>query len=386
MFRVSSQVQVSMTTYDISASRAYLRERFPKANFDSRHVFYYDETNNPRKFYVKESEFSTSFRSNFVLGGLVFENPETNLDGLFSGLKLQGNIQDVKLKHLTHGKFSECLDSQKLNYFLEYLLDKKIPVHFQWVNLLYWSTADIVDSCIANSEVAMKVADEMHEKVKDDFYRLTKGKVDEFIDLFYRYRYPNVDKENVIPFLTELESLFYPEILQEELHFGLEALRQILGESKKKKKLPFLTNEKDYMLMREFGEFYIDPVGIFKNSQHIFDNEATVQNKMSKLKIMDGDQEIRNYSFVDSADHRPIQASDIYVGMMGKFSTFLNSSSHEEIVSEMNAWSKVQRRNSYLLIRIMNYSAEINPGFIHSIDSHWERDKVSVISEILDAW
>lgn len=357
----------------------------PNVNFDGRYIFYYDETNNPRKLYVKETEFNSPYRSNFVLGGLVFENQEINLDSLFSGLKLQSNVFDVKLRHLASGDFSECIKSNKLNYFLEYLYDNKILVHTRWVNFLYWSTVDIVDSFIANSEVAMKVAGATHAMIKDALYQLAKEEIDSFIDLFYRYQYPNIKKENVVGFLEELESLFYPYIDDDEFHFGLEYLRQILHESKRKQELPFINNEEDHVLLKEFQHFYITPVGLFKNSQHIFDNEAAVRDKMNKLKIIDGEEEIRNYSFVDSAQHRPIQASDIYVGIMGKFTGFINSNSPEQIMSEMNSWSEMQLRNTQLLMRLMNSSADVNPGFLHTLDSQWERRKVVMVCKSLDA-
>lgn len=368
-----------MREFDVRDIREYLLAYFPKADFDKNYTFYYDETNNLKKFYVREADFNASFSSNFILGGLCFEKTPTDLLDLFSGLKLQNNITDVKLKHLARGEFLDCVKSQKLNYFLEYLLDKRIITHFHWVNLLYWSVADIVDSCIMNSEIAMKVGRMMGDKVKDDFYKFAKAEIGAIIDLFYKYQYPNIKPESVVEFIEELEEMFYPYIAYEEYHFGLESLRQILDDTREKKVLPLLRGEEDHILIKDFAQFYIDPIGLFKNSVHIFDNEATVCEALKNIKIVDGDREIKNYSFVDSKTNPIIQASDIYVGIMGKFSNFLNTNDPEEIVRKIEASDPLQQRNIDLLMLLMSYSDSVNPAFIHSIDSNEEKDKTSLI-------
>lgn len=246
-----------MKEIDININRKYLKGIFPEADFDKVYSFYYDETNNFKKFYVRESDFNFPFSSNFILGGLVFEEIQPNLTELFTGLKLQKSVRDVKLKHLAKGNFLACLKSQKLNYFLKYLRDNKISIHFTWVNLLYWSITDIVDSAIANSEIAMKVGRWMGDKVKSDLYKLAKIEIDAVIELFHKYQYPNIKKESIILFIEELTSLFYDYIDTEEFHFGLESLRQVLKEATENQSLPFLENEEDYILLKDFSQFYL---------------------------------------------------------------------------------------------------------------------------------
>src|SRR5437868_3558529 len=99
------------------------------------------------------------------------KNQQLSMNTIVVYLNGSANITDVKLKHLAQGNFIDCLNSKKLDYFLSCLLSKGVMVHFTWVNLLYWSVADIVDSAIANSEVAMKVGRWMGDKVKSDFYK-----------------------------------------------------------------------------------------------------------------------------------------------------------------------------------------------------------------------
>ncbi len=83
--------------------------------------FYYDETNNIRKFYLKENDFNDSSKSNFVLGGIVFETTKTDFRDCFNKLNLQYNVTEVKLKNLATGDFISCLKSKKLRIFLDFL-------------------------------------------------------------------------------------------------------------------------------------------------------------------------------------------------------------------------------------------------------------------------
>ncbi|WP_293090426.1 hypothetical protein, partial [Okeania sp. SIO3B5] len=229
-----------MVNFDISNIRRMTKILEPTADFDSSFTFYYDETNNIRKFYVKEFDFnvslnSNSFNSNFVLGGLVYEGSQPDIKPLFDRLNLQKNIKEVKLKHIVQGKkeFIDCLKSDKLNVFLKYLLsDNDLYIHYSSLNILYWSIVDIVDSAIAvSSEVTKQFGLYFQNYLKNDLYKLAKLEIDSFQELFYNFNYPNIKKESVSEFIEELISIFDEYIDTQEFHFGLESLRQILKEA-----------------------------------------------------------------------------------------------------------------------------------------------------------
>lgn len=373
-----------MKEIDVNISRDYLKKMFPKAEFDKEYTFYYDETNNIKKLYVRESGLNSPFSSNFILGGLVFEDSLPDLSELFEGLKLQKSVKDVKLKHLAKGEFLECLKSKKLNFFLQFLFDNKILIHFSWVNLLHWSITDIVDSAIANSEVAKKVGRLMVDKVRSDLYKLAKIEIDKVLEIFFKYQYPNIKKENVVPFIDEFTSLFYDYIDTEEFHFGLESLRQVLKEARRNESLPYIMDEEDYMLLKDFSSFYLESICLFKNSNHIFDNEESISEILSNTKIMDKQIQVKNYSFVDSHNNLMIQASDIIVGIFGKFSGFINKTSYDEVKLWVDSLSEIQEKNIDLIIDLMNRSAKINPAFISSIDCQEETDKIGLICIMRD--
>lgn len=61
-----------MIPFDVNEIRNWTIKDIPNGDFDFAFIFYKDETNNIRKFYVKEDGFNYSFDSNFVLGGFFW--------------------------------------------------------------------------------------------------------------------------------------------------------------------------------------------------------------------------------------------------------------------------------------------------------------------------
>jgi hypothetical protein len=214
---------------------------------------------------------------------------------------------------------------------------------------------------------------------KNDLYKLSRLEIDSVIELFYKYEYPNIKSDSVFQFIEELSSLFVGYIDTEEFHFGLESLRQILKEAKKKGSLPFIMDEDDYVLLNDLSQFYLRPIYTFKNSTHIFDNEDDIIETLKDYKIIDGEVEIANYTFVDSQTDQLIQLSDVFVGIMGKLTNYLNTSSREKIDVDIKTLSAIQATNIDLLVNIIDKSHNKNIGFIHNTDSYEEMSKMDKI-------
>lgn len=373
-----------MINFEISDIIEMTKMLVPAADFESSFTFYYDETNNIRKFYVRKTDFNASFNSNFVLGGLVHEGTQPNIQPLFDRLNLQNNIKEVKLKHIAKGNFLDCLKSKKLNDFLTYLLDSDLYIHYSSLNILYWSIVDIVDSAIINSEVSMRLGRDFSDFLKNNLYKLAKLEIELVIELFYNFEYPNIKKESVLEFIEEFTSIFDGYIDTPEFHIGLESLRQILKEAGKKNSLPFVMDENDYILIEDFSEFYLRPIYLFENSNHIFDNEAAISEILANHRIIDDNKEIKNYSFVDSQSNLFVQASDIFVGLMGKLANYINTNSEERIINDLDSLSERQLNNIDSLIDLLNKAHDKNIAFLHSIDSYEELKKMNLIREIRD--
>jgi hypothetical protein len=273
------------------------------------------------------------------------------------------------------------LKSQKLKLFLQFIKDNDLYVHYSSLNILYWSIVDIVDSAIVNSKVAQQLGPQFSNHLKNDLYKLSRLEIDSVIQLFYKYEYPNIKKDSVLPFIEDLTSLFQGYIDTVDFHFGLESLRQILKEAKKKGALPFIMDEDDFILLRDLSQFYLRPIYLFKNSSHIFDNEDSIADTLKDYKILDGNEEITNYTFVDSQTEQLIQLSDVFVGLFGKLTNYLNTSSREEIDNDFDSLTAIQQTNIDLLIEVIDKSHNKNIGFLHNTDSFEEMSKMERIHE-----
>ncbi len=371
-----------MIDFEISEIRKITKMMASSADFDSSFKFYYDETNNIKKFYVRENDFNYTFTANFVLGGIVHKGNTPNVQPLIDSFKLQKTANEVKFKHIAKGTFVDCLKSDKLTLFLEYILTNDLYVHYSSLNILYWAIVDIVDSAVANSEVAQQAGPQFINHLKNDLYKLSRLEIDSVINLFYHFEYPNIKKDKVIPFIEALTSLFEKYIETDEFHFGLESLRQILKEAKKKGSLPFVMDEEDYILLKDLSQFYLRPIYLFKNSNHIFDNEDSISDILKDYRILDGKEEISNYSFVDSKSNQLIQLSDVFVGLVGKLSKYINTSTINEIETDFSTLTPKQEKNIDLLIDVIDKSHNENIAFLHSTDSFEEMNKMNEIRKL----
>ncbi len=314
-----------------------------------------------------------------MLGGLVHKDSTPDVQPLINSFKLQRTVKEVKFKHIAKGNFLDCLKSQKLNLFLKFIKSTNLHIHYSSVNLLYWSIVDIVDSAIANSEVSQMLGLQFANKLKDDLYKLSRLEIGSIVALFHRFEYPNIKRASILPFTEELSDLFEKYIDDLEFHLGLESLRQILKESRKKASLPFIMDGEDFILIKDFSQFYLRPVYLFKNSTHIFDNENAIAEVVQEYKILDGPSEIKNYSFVDSQSSQLTQLSDVLVGLIGKLSGYLNTSSRDGIEADFHSLTSIQCENIDLLLDLIDESHNKNIGFLHTIDSYEERSKIEVI-------
>lgn len=368
---------------EIAAANQLASLQNPRVDFTTSCTFYYDETNNIKTFYVRENDFNYTFSANFVLGGLSHEGTAPDVQPLIDSFKLQKTAKEVKFKHIAFGNFLDCLKSQKLNLFFHFLKDSNLYVHFLSLNILYWSVVDIVDSAIMNSEAAMRLDLRFGNQLKNDLYKLCRLEIDAVIQLFYAFEYPNVKPDKIGDFIEALSNLFEAYLPTAEFHFGLESLRQILKESKKKGSLAFVMDEEDHVLLANLTHFYLRPIYTFKNSTHVFDNEDSIQEALDGYRILDNGVEFKNYSFVNSQDNQLTQLSDIFIGFMGTYTNYRNTHTMEEIKADIDSFSALQLVNIKLFIDIINKSDHKNPAFLYAIDSNEEKMKFDGLCEII---
>jgi len=359
---------------------------FDVSFFDKRFTFFYEETNNIRKLYLKENGTCNieNFNSNFVLGGLLWKRKIFwCLAELKEEFQLQKTVKEIKFKHIC-GKgadFLKALTSEKLTKYLKKILDSEIYVHYSVINFLYWSLVDIIDSFIDFNEWSKLLRsyyfmvcnrnphilhyypfDEYYVhsiySLKDELYRAVLKKLEGIQHLLAHYKYPNVDKNKIGEFVKKLVEVIRIEKLEDREFPHLKDFFKLFSN---KREAPFITEEKNYMLLENFNVFYTRNVYLFCNSKHIFDEEGKIRQEIEKYNLLQG----LCYKFKDSKTNVFLQLSDVFVGLIGRMYDFLSGISVENLCKL--SLNKKQKYNLKLLKEILQKSELNCPTFLHSV-------------------
>lgn len=334
----------------------------------NHYTMYYDESNNCIKFQFKDAngDLNVNYTEDYVLAGIAFEGtePPMDIDAVFSKLKLQKSITDIKLKHIigkvperTH-KFLHAMNSEKLESVLTDLLaTDNLYIHWSAINLLYYALVDIVDSVLS--------VPVYHNEIKNVLFKYAKLDEDYILPLLAQYKYPNIDSCKIEDYCFDMvgwiESIV-PD--NEEDEFLLEFLRQELKASGRKEKLPFLIDNEDHVLIDGFAAAYMSRMGIFQGSTHIFDEISEIQEVLENHPINGRHLFNRaDYHFEKSHNSQWLQLCDIIAGIMASFFTFANRVTVEEFVPIIGILTEQQKQNLALLHRLMKKSIDKNTFF-----------------------
>lgn len=121
------------------------------------------------------------------------------------------------------------------------------------------------------------------DEMKSVFYYMFKGKADALQILMFKYKYPNIQRQEVEAFCNDL--LFLLGSRREMKEEG-KFLAGMLARAAESDELVFLHDNDDYVMQENYAEFYADPIRKYQKSRHIFDEETTVQDIVKKQIAM----------------------------------------------------------------------------------------------------
>lgn len=347
---------------------------------DTKHpyIFIHDETENKRKFWLKNGKFNDDGHKNFVLGGIVYDEEQFdgNTDCLFASLRLPPSLTDLKAKNILKSQeIKVWLKEKNLTTFLRWLYEKEVYVH-------YWNVDTLFLVAIQIAEVITE-EDEPRELYNDILYRTIKKDTTRVAELLHRYVFPNVKDERLEAFWGELLQLFeelnkdIPPI-QELIH---NPVREKLLEAKHMKKR-LESDHDDYIIIKDFSAYYKLPFLIFSESFHVFDEEMVIKKELQDHPLERNYKEIQNYKFENSKFDRRIQVSDVVVGCLGKFFTFLKNTEGNDLMPFLISLDDNQKLNLALLCEILRKSFMRNPAFTSTISSFTEKINLESLMEI----
>jgi len=117
---------------------------------DAPYTLYYDETNNIRRLHVTADGLNVDNPGCFVLAGVAHSGPRKPIDiaPLRAALKLQPTTKEMKLAHIGKGDFLDLLGSRRLGDLLDWIAANGLFLHYQCLDVIYWSLVDIVDAAL----------------------------------------------------------------------------------------------------------------------------------------------------------------------------------------------------------------------------------------------
>ena len=334
------------------------------SDIDKSYMLYYDETNNIKKFKLNEEKhnFNVSADTIFVLGGIEGEG-SIKIEELKSLFDLQDSVQEVKSHNIYSGTFADCLKSERLERFLNLLIDKNWHIHFISLNVLYWSIVDILDSIDGfASQNPLEIF-----TLKALFYRIMKSDITGFSDLVLKYRYPNIDSQDIPAFIEEVISICETYKNSHEVRVKQRCIILIewLQKATLQKELVFIQDEEELIMLKELTLIYRSEISTWINSRIIMDNEIDVIYELKKNPISINGNNLNNYIFVDSKMDTMVQLSDVAVGIMSRYLYFIdqNGTDCEKVISD--TFNENQLNVFRKLNMVLKKSRDFNPLFFN---------------------
>lgn len=332
---------------------------------DAELTLYYDETNNIRKLRLRENGLSDDKNDNFVLGGIVLKPGQSmrGINELRKILHIQENADEIHFGLVAKGNFERVLDSKKLKKVFSWLMEQGIGIHFVHLNILNWSILDIIESIIAEEQFSEYIP--IHRELKNELYRVAIVDLPSFLLMLTGYGYPDIQRESTGSFINDIRK-FIQKNWPIQPSQVTEILNELLAKAVALPELTFLVNEQKGVLINGFDTFFLNRVCMFKKARHVFDEEKEVQAQLSHFQIMDGEREV-DFSFVNSKSVAEIQISDIVVGFLGKYFSYIEKTPLAVLLRRRKEFSGTQLSNLALFKELIDISDRTSNGLLHRV-------------------
>ena len=352
-------------------------------NADEAYTIYFDETNNIAKLRLNGGKLNVSDSACFALGGLAMigTKQEPVLSDLTTLFGVASSVDELKRRHLGKGDFPAILASEKVKNFLDWLLTQNYYLHFQIVDPLYWGLVDIIDNVVMELDIPVAQKFFFSQNAKADLHRAVQYNLSATEVIFARFDYPNVTPNNSHAFYRALADMVqannnldsHPQMM----------LQGILEMGMRFEPSGLLGGEDADTLLGSFDKFYAERIMLFKNSTIIFDNETRISERLAGPAFEEMIGEYKNYQFSDSKTNTFIQLSDLIIGIIGKYFSFLNTHEIHDVAQFLSNITAVQQHNLTNLIRLIDRSEAQCNAFYHYVISAHLSDKNRRVWEFL---
>ena len=328
--------------------------------------FYYDESNNCRKFWLNsdKEDFNHDPDADFVLAGVASEiELKISFEEIQKRFGLQKSMKKLKSKTFFRGKdFLGCVGTKTVEALFSLINEFDLFIHYVHINNFFYTIVEILDSITNPEEIDSFGFD--YFGLKSVLFDMLHPRIKSVSEIMLKYAYPNIKTEDIRGFCLDLCGLLGPKYeMKPEEKYVYGVLNRAAGNDK----LLFIQDNEDYLLQEDYASFYVDRIMTFPKSKHCFDEELSVQNEVERLIREYGNEDVNSYSFVNSTCNCLVQISDLVAGLLGKMFFFFNTTSKVSFRKIVEELSDLQIENLYELQRLRMKSDARNKGFLQSI-------------------
>ncbi|WP_337848233.1 DUF3800 domain-containing protein [Sphingomonas sp.] len=350
---------------------------------DERYTLYYDETNNIRRLHVTADGLNVADPGCFVLAGVGHPGDRRPIDiaPLRKALRLQPTTREMKLTHIGKGEFLDLLCSQRLGVFLDWIDQAGLFLHYQCLDVIYWSLVDIVDSALMAAErkelllIAPALKDMLNIALRRDTEAMT--------DLFRLFNYPALDPRDGPHFYQVVLQMVVEE--SERLHpaYG-RLLADVLEGAIQGDSFPFIEGSTDdrHILIDGFDIFFRHRIGLLRNSTHILDLEEVVRRQFSEQPLLRNGVLLDSFQFMDSREEPMIQVADVIAGLLGKFFSYLVRTDMAVVRTDRASLGPLQEENLGKLASLIDRASDENEALAHRVLSLSDDRKAEIFMQV----
>ncbi len=328
--------------------------------------FYYDESNNCRKFWLNsdKEDFNHDPDADFVLAGVASEKElNFSFEKIQELFGLQKNMKELKSKTFFRGKdFLSCVGTKTVTALFSLINEYGLFIHYVHINNFFYTIVEILDSITDPEEIYSFGFD--YFELKSVLFEMLHPRIKKVSEIMLKYAYPNIKTEDIRGFCLDLCALLGSKY---EMKPAEKYICGVLRRAAENDKLLFVQNNEDYMLQENYASFYVDRIMTFSKSKHCFDEELSIQSEVERLLRAYGSESLNSYNFVESTNNCMIQISDLVAGLLGKMFIFFNTTCKGDFRKIVKKLTDLQIENLCELQQLRRKSDSRNKGFLHSI-------------------
>jgi hypothetical protein len=304
-----------------------------------------------------------------------FTTDDITSSKIFKNLTIPKNVIEIKAKHIFKNDFISTLKSKNLKLFLDNILESNYLIHITSLNALYYSIVDIVDSIDPELLNDSSTLYQHHGLLKDFVYTSFIKNIDKTLKTLHNFQYPNIKNEKLEDFKIEVISIMREWLAEKTYSHVNYIYEDFINAFEKTKKLTFIQDETDNILIENLYHIYSQKSNLYKVSKHIFDEESVISHQFDYFSNHGENHQVKNYNFVKSNEVVEIQISDILSNLFGKYFTFIHDKSLDELITIRNSLSRDQTKTLDLIKSLIDEADQESKGFIYRITSYGEQVK-----------